>query len=149
MKSFTVAPSNCTTTLIGKVRGAAVVHVNKEGLIGLTAQVLSCSEIRTVKVLPAKSEADSTILKLISFADRLQLVTSPVSRGGGTVGDISTVGEACAVGDILVGGSVGVGWGIPAQNRTSNSSFEAEYNGEEVENFPEITGCLIFPSGHI
>ena len=96
---------------MGKVRGAAVVQVSKEGLIGLTAQVLSCSEIRTIRVLPVKSGADSTILKLIKFIDRLQLVTSPVSRGGRGVGDISAVGEACAVGvgGVLVGGSVGGG----------------------------------------
>jgi hypothetical protein len=149
VKSFTIAPSNCTTTVIGKVRGTVVVQVSKEGFVGLTAQVLLCSEIRTIRVFPAKSGADSTIRKLIKFRDRSQLVTSPVSRGGGGVGDISAVGEAGTVGDILVGNSVGVGWEIPGQNRASNSSFEAEYNDEEAENFPEITGCLIVPSGHI
>jgi hypothetical protein len=86
---------------------------------------------------------------LIKFIDRLQLVTSPVSRGGSGVGEIAAVGEACRVGGILVESTVGVGWEIPAQNRPSNSSFEAEYNGEETENFPAITGCVMVPSGHI
>jgi hypothetical protein len=99
--------------------------------------------------LSAKSGANSSIRKLIKFIDRLQLVTSPVSRGGKGVGDIPRVAEACAVGGMLVGNSVGVGWEIPAQNRPSNSSFEAEYKGEEAENFPSITGCLIDPSGQI
>jgi len=111
--------------------------------------VLSCSEIRTINVLPVRSGAGSTILKLIKLIDRLQLVTSPVSRGGNGVGEICAVGEACAVGGILVGSFVGVGWEIPAQNRPSNSSFEAEYIGEEMENFPAITGCRMVPSGHI
>ena len=126
-----------------------------EGLSGLTAQVLASSEIRTVRALSVKSGAESTILKLIKCVERSQLVTSPVSRGGGGVGEFSAVGEACAVGDVvgvgdvLIGSSVGVGWGIPAQNRASRSSFEAEYSGEEAENFPEMTGCVIVPSGHI
>jgi hypothetical protein len=116
------------------------VQVSKEGLSGLTAHVLSCSERRTIRVLPVKSAAGSTILKLIKLIDRLQLVTSPVSRGGREVGEIATIGEGWTVGGILVGSSVGVGWKIPTQNRPSNSSFEAEYNGEETENFPAITG---------
>ena len=155
VKSFTTAPSTCTTTVIGKVRGARVLQVSKDVLFGFTAQVLASSEIRIVRALSVKSGAESTILKLIKFIDRSQLVTWPVSRGGGGVGDIATVGEACAVGDgvgvgdVLVGSSVGVGWGIPAQNRASRSAFEAEYSGEEAENFPEMTGCFNVPSGHI
>jgi hypothetical protein len=77
---------------------------------------------------------------LIRFIDRLQLVTSPVRRGGSGVGEIAAGGEDCAVGGTLVGSAVGVGWEIPTQNRPSNSSLEAEYKGEEVENFPAITG---------
>ena len=154
VKSFTTAPSNCTTTLIGKVRGARVVQVSKDVLFGFTAQVLSWSEIRTVRALPVKSGAESTILKLIKFMDRSQLVTSPVSRGGGGVGDIATVGEACAIGDagevgVVTGVSVGVGWGAMPHNCKSRFSFEAEYSGEEAVNFPGMTGCLTVPSGHI
>jgi hypothetical protein len=140
VKSFNCAPSTWTTTLIGKIRGATVVQVSKEGLIGLTAHVLSCSEIRTIRVLPVRSGAGSTILKLIKLIDRLQLVTSPVSRGSSGVGEIAAVAEACIVGGILVGSCVGVSWEITAQNCPSNSSFEAEYNGEDAENFPAITG---------
>jgi hypothetical protein len=117
--------------------------------------------MRTIKVLPVRSGENSTILKLIKLIARLQLVTSPVSRGGNGVGEIvavrevctvgerTAVGEAGAVGAMLVGSFVAVGWIVPAQSRPFNSSFEAAYNGEETENFPAITGCLIVPSGHI
>jgi hypothetical protein len=137
---------------MGKVRGAA--QVSKDVLFGFTAQVLSWSEISTVKALPVRSGAESTIRKLIKFIDRSQLVTSPVSRGGGGVGDIATVGEACAVGDAgevgeVTGVSEGAGWGAIPHNCKSRSSFEAEYRGEEAVNFSGMTGCFTVPSGHI
>ena len=131
VKSFTTAPSNSTTTLIGKARGVTALQVSKEVLTGFTAQVPACPAMRTVRAFPVKSGAGWTILKLIKFMDLSQLVTSPVSRGGEGVGDMATVGEACEVGDagwvaVLAGVSVGVGWGATPQNCKSRSSFEAE-----------------------
>ena len=122
---------------MGKARGATAVQVSKEGFTGFTAQVLAWSAMRTVRAFPVKSGAGWTILKLIKFMDLSQLVTWPVSRGGGGVGDIATVGEACAVGDAgrvavlaaltaLAGVSVGAGPEAMPQNCKSRSSFEAE-----------------------
>src|SRR6266498_5714802 len=45
VKSFTTAPSNCTTTLMGKVRGDLVLQVSRVVLTGFTAQVLASAEI--------------------------------------------------------------------------------------------------------
>jgi hypothetical protein len=75
IKSFTTAPSTLTTTVAGNVTKGGIVHVIKDVFVGFTAQLLSWSAITTVSVLPVRSGAGVTILKLIKFEPVSHIVT--------------------------------------------------------------------------
>ena len=110
MKSFTTAPSRLTTTLAGNVTKGGIVQVINDVFVGFTVQLLSWSAMTTVTVLPVRSGAGVTILKLIKLEPVSHIVTLPVSSGAGAVGVISAVTEISKVGVITsVGDSAGAG----------------------------------------
>src|SRR5688500_15675503 len=108
MKSFTTAPSKLTTTWAGKVTEGGIVHVIKDVFVGFTVQLLSWSAIKTDSVLPVRSGAGVTILKLIKSEPVSHIVTWPVNRGEPEVGDIDIVSVA-VVETSKVAVSAGVG----------------------------------------
>jgi hypothetical protein len=147
--------------LAGNVISGGRVQVNKDGFVGLTAQVLSVSLMSAVIVFPVKSGAGSTILKLIKFEPVSHINTLPVNTGGREVGELSKVGEAvivavaakvgdaATVGEAVAGAGVGVAGGATPQNCASRSAFEADAMDEEVENSPGISASMTIPSGHV
>ena len=152
MKSFTTAPSKLTTTWAGKVTEGGIVQVNKDVFVAFTVQLLlSWLAITTVSVLPARSGAGVTILKLIKFEPVSHIVTWPVSRGDPEVGEIVTaaVAEACKVGvsagveELVtrVGAGVNVAGTIP-QYKRSRSPLVAEKDGS-------VSKSTVCPLGHV
>jgi len=155
MKSFTTAPSKLTTTWAGKVTAGGIVHVINEVLVGFTAQLLSWSAITTVTILPVRSGAGVTILKLIKFAPVSHIVTWPVNSGElavATVGEIviaavavaSKVAVSAGVGELvgITGAGVNVA-GVRPQNKLSRSPFVAESDGSSSKS------TTVSPSGHV
>ena len=152
MKSFTTAPSKLTTTLAGKVTEGGIEHVINDVFVGFTAQLLSWSAMTTVSVLPARSGAGVTILKLIKFEPVSHIVTWPVNRGDPAVGEIviAAVAEACKVGvsarvgelTTRVGAGVNVA-GTTPQYKRSRSPFVAENDGSVSKS------TAVSPSGHM
>ena len=152
MKSLTTAPSKLTTTWAGKVTAGGIVQVINDVLVGFTVQLLSWSEMTTVSVLPVRSGAGVTILKLIRFEPVSHIVTWPVSRGDPAVGEIviaavavaSKVAVSAGVGELvgMTGAGVNV-TGVTPQNKLSRSPFVAESDGSSSK----LT--TVSPSGHV
>ena len=154
MKSFTIAPSRLTTTLAGNVTAGGIVHVINEVLAGFTAQLLSWSAMTTVRILPVRSGAGVTILKLIKFEPVSHIVTWPVNRGDPAVGEMvitavavtSKVAVSAGVGELV--GITGAGVkveGTRPQNSLSISPFVAESDGS----LSKSRGPTVSPLGHV
>ena len=109
----------------------------------------------TLTVLPVRSGAGVTILKLIKFAPVSHIVTWPVNSGepeAATVGEIviaavavaSKVAVSAGVGELvgITGAGVNVA-GITPQNKLSRSPFVAESDGSSSKS------TTVSPSGHV
>jgi hypothetical protein len=155
VKSFTTAPSKLTTTWAGKVTAGGIVHVIKDVFVGFTVQLLSWSAMTTVSVLPVRSGAGVTILKLIKFEPVSHIVTWPVNSGDPEVGEVgeidiaavavaSKVAVSAGVGELAtrVGAGVNVA-GTTPQNKRSRSPFVAEKDGSVSKS------TTVTPSGHV